>query len=367
MTNRLKELSKLGQSIWYDNIRRDMLIDGEFQDLIEAGILGVTSNPTIFEKAIAGSSDYDDQLQELVDQGQDLDKMYEKLVLADIGSAADQLRPVFEQSNGLDGYVSLEVRPTLAADTQQTVAEARRLFHTLARPNIMIKVPATPEGIPAVETLIAEGININITLIFSLKHYEAVTDAYLSGLEQRLSAGEDISQVASVASFFVSRVDTMVDKALDEAGNSSLKGKIAVANAKVAYARFKDIFSGERWEKLAAAGARVQRPLWASTGTKNPQYSDTLYVDELIGADTVNTVPPATLEAVIDHGQTLPSIEEDLLGAKHQLEKLDDLGIDLEAVTEQLQVDGVIAFAKSFETLMLSIADKRDQLVGNGD
>ena len=362
MANRLKELAKIGQSIWYDNIRRDMLTNGEFQVLIETGILGVTSNPTIFDKAVSGSADYDAQLKALVVQGDDLDTIYEKIVLEDIAGAADQLRPVFEGSNGLDGYVSIEVRPTLADDTTQTIAEAKRLFNTLARPNIMIKVPATPAGIPAIETLIAEGININITLIFSLGHYEAVTNAYLSGLERRLAAGEDISRVASVASFFVSRVDTMVDKALAAAGNASLQGQIAVANAKVAYARFKDIFSGERWEKLAAAGARVQRPLWASTGTKNPAYSDTLYVDKLIGPDTVNTVPPATLEAILDHGQTAPSIEENLIGAMHQLEELNDLGIDLEAITERLQVDGVIAFANSFEALMLSITEKKDEL-----
>ncbi len=246
MTNRLKELREIGQSIWYDNIRREMLTSGEFQKLVEAGVLGVTSNPTIFEKAIAGSNDYDAQLQVLVDEGEHLDQIYEHLVLDDIAAAADQLRPVFEDSSGLDGYVSIEVRPTLADDTVKSIAEARRLFKTLDRPNIMIKIPATAEGIPAIETLIAEGININVTLIFSLQHYEAVTNAYLSGLEQRLTSAGDISQVASVASFFVSRVDTMVDRTLDELGISSLKGKIAVANAKVAYARFKDIFSGER-------------------------------------------------------------------------------------------------------------------------
>ncbi len=362
MTNRLKELSKYGQSIWYDNIRRAMLTSGEFEELIAAGVLGVTSNPTIFEKAIAGSADYDAALKVYLDQGLDLDPIYENLVLEDIAAAADQLLPVFEQTSGLDGYVSVEVRPTLANDTQGTIDEARHLFKSLQRPNIMIKVPATPGGIPAIETLIADGININVTLIFSQKHYEVVAEAYLAGLEQRLASGGDISQIASVASFFVSRVDSAVDRALDQVGNSSLKGKIAVANAKSAYARFGQIFRGERWEKLAAAGARVQRPLWASTGTKNPAYPDTLYIDELIGPDTVNTVPPATLIAYRDHGQVRPSLESDLDLAKAQLKELSELGIDLDSITQELQDDGVTAFAKSFEILMKSLSDKGEKL-----
>ena len=362
MTNRLKQLSKFGQSIWYDNIRRAMLTSGEFEELIAAGVLGVTSNPTIFEKAIAGSADYDSALKMYLDQGLDLDSIYENLVLEDIAAAADKLLPVFEQTSGLDGYVSVEVRPTLANDTQGTIDEARHLFKSLQRPNIMIKVPATPQGIPAIETLIADGININVTLIFSLKHYEAVAEAYLAGLEKRLASGGDISQIASVASFFISRVDSTVDWELDQIGNSSLKGKIAIANAKFAYTRFGQIFSGERWDKLAPAGARVQRPLWASTGTKNPDYPDTLYIDELIGPDTVNTVPPATLNAYRDHGQVRPSLESDLDLAKTQVQDLSQLGIDLDSITQKLQDDGVASFAKSFESLMKSLSDKGEKL-----
>jgi transaldolase/glucose-6-phosphate isomerase len=362
MTNRLIELSQLGQSIWYDNIQRGMLKNGEFEDLIAAGVLGVTSNPTIFDKAISGSADYDSSLIDFIAAGYELDTIYEKLVLEDIGTAADHLRPVYERTNGLDGYVSVEVRPTLANDTQGTIEEARRLFNTLDRPNIMIKVPATPEGIPAIETLISEGININVTLMFSLKHYELVANAYLAGLERRAASGGDISRVASVASFFVSRVDTAVDKALEELGNTSLKGVIAIANSKATYMRFKQIFSGERWEKLAAVGARVQRPLWASTGTKNPDYADTLYIDSLIGPDTVNTVPPATLDAFRDHGQVGPNLETGLDIALTQMEELSDLGIDLDLITEALQEDGVIAFAASFTSLMENLSEKCEQL-----
>jgi transaldolase/glucose-6-phosphate isomerase len=358
MTNRLLQLSGLGQSIWYDNIQRGMLNSGEFEDLIANGVLGVTSNPTIFDKAISGSEDYDRSLKEFITAGFDLDTIYEKLILEDIGVAADHLHPVYERTNGLDGYVSVEVRPTLAKDTQATIEEARRLFNTLDRPNIMIKVPATPEGIPAIETLISEGININVTLIFSLKHYESVADAYLAGLEQRVAKGEDVSNIACVASFFISRVDTAVDKNLDDLGSTSLKGKIAIANSKAAYMRFRHLFSGQRWGKLAAAGARVQRPLWASTGTKNPDYADTLYIDSLIGPDTVNTVPPATLDAFRDHGQVEPTLESGIDVALNQLEELSELGIDFDLITEKLQEDGVIAFAASFTSLMENLSEK---------
>jgi transaldolase/glucose-6-phosphate isomerase len=362
MVEKLKELNQLGQSIWYDNIRRAMLTNGEFEELIAAGVLGVTSNPTIFEKAIAGSADYDAALKEFFASGMDLDTIYEKLVLDDIATAADQLRPVYKRTNGLDGFVSVEVRPTLAKDTKGTIVEAKHLFNSLNRPNIMIKVPATPQGIPAIKRLIAEGININVTLLFSLLHYEAVAEAYLAGLEQRMTSGEDISQVASVASFFVSRVDSAVDRELDQVGNSSLKGKIAIANSKAAYIRFRQIFSGERWEKLARAGARVQRPLWASTGTKNPEYSDTVYIDSLIGPDTVNTVPPATLNAYRDHGQVRQTLDSDLDQVNAQLEELSNLGIDLDSITQKLQDDGVAAFANSFAALMKSLSEKGDKL-----
>lgn len=367
MTTRLHELHKLGQSIWYDNIRRAMLTSGEFDQLLEAGILGVTSNPTIFEKAISGSADYDESFISFLDQGLDLPTIYEKLILADIGAAADKLLPVYERSAGVDGYVSVEVRPTLANDTVGTIEEAKHLFASLQRPNIMIKVPATPEGIPAIMTLIAEGINVNVTLIFSREHYEAVAEAYLSGLEQRAGNGDDLSHVSSVASFFVSRVDTAVDRALDQVGNSSLQGKISIANAKSAFLRFTRLFAGDRWEKLAAAGAQVQRPLWASTGTKNPDYADTLYIEALIGPHTVNTVPPSTLNAYLDHGLVAATLEDDLDLAKEQLAELNGLGIDLAAVTQQLQDEGVASFSKSFDSLMQTLADKKEKLTTGWD
>ncbi|NDJ62155.1 MAG: transaldolase, partial [Chloroflexi bacterium] len=296
---KLHELTALGQSIWIDYIRRAFITSGEMKTLVEQGVRGVTSNPTIFEKAIAGSSDYDSELKSLVDAGKSAGEIYEALATEDIKLAADIFRPVYDESNGDDGYISLEVSPTLAHDTDGTIAEARRLFDLLARPNIMIKVPATSAGIPAIETLIGDGINVNVTLMFSLKHYEDVANAYINGLEKLAASGGDVSKVASVASFFVSRVDSAVDRALAEVGNTDLQGKIAIANCKATYARFQELFSGERWEKLAAQGARVQRPLWASTSTKNPEYPDTLYVDNLIGPHTVNTTPPATLQALM--------------------------------------------------------------------
>ena len=285
-----------------------------------------------------------------------------QLVLEDIASAADLLRVVYDRTAGVDGYVSLEVRPTLAMDTEGTIAEARRLFRTLDRPNIMIKVPATPQGIPAIKTLIADGININVTLIFSIKQYESVAEAYLAGLEQRLASGKDTSQVASVASFFVSRVDTAVDRELKKIGNSYLPGKIGIANSKAAYLRFHQIFSSKRWEILKSSGARVQRPLWASTSTKNPAYPDTLYVDNLIGSDTVNTVPSAALDAFIDHGRVELTLDKDPDLAIAQIEALNTLGIDLEKITQTLQEEGVKAFEKSFLSLMDSLSQKMSQL-----
>ncbi len=287
----------------------------------------------------------------------------EATVLEDISSAADLLLPVYEETAGLDGYVSVEVNPELAGDTKGTIAEADRLFKKLGRPNVMIKVPATEAGIPAIRTLIGRGININVTLIFSLGHYNAVAEAYISGLEDLESSGGNVSKTASVASFFISRVDTAVDRALEGLGEESLMGRIAIANAKAAYTRFKDIFSGRRWQHLTARKARVQRVLWASTGTKNPNYSDTLYVDNLIGADTVNTLPPAILDAFLDHGTVAQTIDEDVDIARKQLGTLSDLGIDLGDVTRKLQDDGVASFAKSFEALMDSIKEKREQLL----
>jgi transaldolase len=363
---KLHNLAKLGQAIWLDYIRRAFLASGDFQRLVDQGVRGVTSNPTIFDKAIEGSADYDDAMQSLVEAGKSVEQIYEALAMDDIGRAADILRPLYDETNGGDGFVSLEVNPTLAHDTQRTIVEARRLFKALNRPNIMIKVPSTPEGIPAIETLIGEGVNVNVTLMFSLTHYLAVASAYLNGLEKLAASGGDPGGVSSVASFFVSRVDTAVDKALAEIGNTDLQGKIAVANAKMAYACFKETFSGPRWETLAASGARVQRPLWGSTGTKNPAYSDTLYVDDLIGPDTVNTVPPDTLDAFLDHGTVALTIEAGLDEARADLQRLADLGIDLDAITQTLQDDGVAAFAKSFESLMGSIAEKREKLLVGG-
>ena len=361
--NKLQELTKLGQSIWLDYIRRSFIASGELKSLIDEGVRGVTSNPTIFEKAIAGSSDYDEQLAKLA--GNTLDEMYEALVLEDIRRAAELLRPVWDSSAGADGYVSLEVSPELARDTEGTIEEARRLFKTLDKPNVMIKVPATKEGIPAIEALIAEGINVNATLIFSLHHYEAVAEAYLAGLEKLARSDGDLGRVASVASFFVSRVDAAVDKALEELAEEELKGKIAIANSKASFRRSRKLYSGERWRKLAAGGARVQRLLWASTGTKNPSYPDTLYLDTLIGPDTVNTVPPATLDAFRDHGTVSSSLDTKLEQAEEQLERLNRLGVDLEAITEKLQEDGVAAFAKSFQSLRRAIAEKA-KILGGG-
>ena len=357
--NPVQQINSLGQSIWYDNIRRALIEMGDLQKLLDKGVTGVTSNPTIFEKAIAGSMDYDADIQRFSNEGKSAQEIYEVLATADIARGADLLRPVFEKTNHMDGYISLEVSPTLAHDTAGTVAEGKRLFALLARPNVMIKVPATPAGIPAIRALIGAGVNVNVTLIFGLQQYEPVAEAYLAGLEDLKAAGGDLKQVASVASFFISRVDAVVDKALTDV---ALQGKAAIANAKVAYARFKEIFSGARWRKLAQAGARVQRPLWASTGTKNPNYADTLYIDNLIGPDTVNTVPPATLNAIFDHGNAALTIETDVKLARATLAQLAKLGIDMDTIAQTLQDEGVVSFAKSFETLMASIAEKRERL-----
>lgn len=362
---KIHELTQHGQSIWFDYIRRAFLTSGELQEWIDQGVHGVTSNPSIFEKAIAGSADYDADLRPLIEAGKSVEEIYETLALDDIRLAADILRPVYDETRGADGYVSLEVIPRLAHDLEGTLADARRLFALLARPNVMIKVPATPAGILAVEALISEGININVTLIFSGSQYEAVAEAYLAGLEKRAARGEDLSHVASVASFFISRLEVPVDYALARLERPDLQGKIAVANAKLAYARFQKLFSGERWQKLVNLGARVQRPLWASTGTKNPQYSDTLYVDELIGPHTVNTVPPDTLNAFLDHGTVAATIQKEREAASEQFAALTGLGIEVEKITQKLLDDGVAAFAKSFDTLLDSVAKKREAILAN--
>lgn len=360
----LHEIAKQGQSIWLDYIRRAFLDSGEMNDLVEKGLRGVTSNPSIFQKAITSSTDYDAAIERLVDEGAVISDIYEHVAIQDIRRCADILRPVYDRSKGEDGFVSLEVNPKLAYDTEGTIMEARRLSSMVDRPNLMIKVPATPQGIPAIETLISEGININVTLLFSLEHYEATANAYVRGLEKLAIANIDPSRVSSVASFFVSRVDGVVDEKLAALGNQELQGKIAIANAKLAYARFQQIFSGPRWERLAANGARVQRPLWGSTSTKNPNYPDTLYVDELIGPHTVNTLPPNTLEAVLKQGKTARTVDQNVDEARAQIEQLAALGIDLGEITAQLQEKGVAAFAADFDVLTQSIADKAAKFAG---
>jgi transaldolase/glucose-6-phosphate isomerase len=367
---KMHELAELGQAIWLDYIRRSLITTGGLKDRVEQGLRGLTSNPSIFEKAIAGSDDYDDQLRRLSAATNSPEEMYEALAIEDIQMAADTLRPVYDETGGLDGYVSLEVSPDLAYDTQGTIAEARRLFATVDRPNLLIKVPATAEGIPAIETLIGEGVNVNVTLMFSLDQYDAVAEAYISGLERLDADGGDVSRIGSVASFFVSRVDVMVDEMLDEIGTpeaEALKGTIGIANAKMAYQRFKSTFDSERWERLAAKGARLQRVLWASTSTKNPDYSDTLYPDNLIGPHTVNTLPPATLDAFLDHGTVGLTLESELEGERARLEQLAELGIDLDEVTDDLLKEGVDKFARPFANLMESIEEKTTRLRAEWD
>ena len=361
----LKELARQGQSVWLDFISRKLIVNGDLKRLVEQeGVRGVTSNPTIFEKAIAGSADYDATLRALLskDTHCDVAHLYEPIVIDDIRMAADVLRPVYDETDAADGYVSLEVSPHLAHDTQATISEAKRLRAEVDRPNVMIKVPATSEGIPAVETLIAEGVNVNITLMFSMAHYEDVARAYINGL----SRSANPAKIASVASFFVSRVDTMVDRALESLGTPhalALLGKIAIANSKMVYNRFRQIFHGEGFAALRQRGARVQRPLWASTGTKNSKYSDVLYVENLIGPETVNTLPPETLEAFKDHGRIIEeAVRENLDDAAASLGRLKALGIDLNTVAEKLQADGVTSFATSFDQLMVALEKKKSMI-----
>ena len=364
---RMHEAAALGQSIWLDFIRRSFLDSGELNELVAQGLRGVTSNPSIFQKAITASTDYDAAVERLVDEGSSVNDIYETLAIQDIRHACDILQPVYQSSDGLDGYVSLEVNPKLAYDTEGTVMEARRLSSMVDRANVMIKVPATPQGIPAIETLTGEGINVNVTLIFSLQQYEDSANAYIHGLEKLAVAHVDLSRAASVASFFVSRVDGKVDPKLEEIGNSALLGKIAIANARNAYHRFNEIFGGPRWEKLAAQGARVQRPLWGSTSTKNPDYPDTLYVDALIGPHTVNTVPTETMESFLDHGCAARTVDTDIEDTRRHLAQLAELGIDLDEVTAQLMHEGVEAFADSFDELMAGIDEKVAGIAGVND
>ena len=373
--NTIEQIAELGQSIWFDNISRGMIKKGTLASLVQQGLRGVTSNPTIFDKAISGSKDYDDQMKAMLDRTPDMPavRIIEALMIKDIQDAADVLKPVYDRTSGGDGYVSIEVSPGIARDADATMEEVRRLWNTVQRRNLMVKIPATRQGLPAIEQMLSEGININITLLFAVERYRAVATAYLAALERRVKEGKPIDHVASVASVFVSRIDTLVDQELQrkiDAGGPeadrlrSLLGKVAVANSRMTYQAFKETFSGPRWEALRSKGARLQRPLWGSTGTKNPAYSDLLYVDTLIGPHTINTVPPQTWEAILDHGRPRLTIEEDLDGARATLSALRSAGIDLTQVTDKLEQDGVAAFKKSFDDLSRSLEQKRPTFAG---
>ncbi len=361
--NNIQKLAELGQSIWIDNIQRKMLTGGGLQAMIDEGLLGMTSNPTIFEKAIGGSSDYDEAMRPLVAQGATAEQIYDALTLEDVGMAADIFRPVFDRTQGKDGYVSIEVSPKLAHDTAGTLADARRLWQTLQRPNVMIKIPATQEGLPAIEQALTDGINVNVTLMFSMNHYLAVAETYLRALEARAAVGQPIDHVASVASFFVSRVDTLLDPKLEQAGAAHLQGQAAVANSQLVYQKYGELFGGERFKALADKGARPQRVLWASTSTKNPRYPDVLYVDTLIGPETVNTVPPETYTAILDHTVVARTVDRDVAAARKVIDDLKAAGFDLDEVGEQLSIEGVDKFSKSFDGLLKVIEQKHAALV----
>ena len=364
MSNRLREIEALGQSIWIDNISRQLLDDGDMRRLVEEdGISGVTSNPTIFEKAMAHSDRYDDAFRETISETRDPQEIFERLAYADIRDAADLLRPVFERTHGQDGYVSFEVPASVAFDSEKTIEAAQRYKAEIDRPNVLIKVPGTGEGVQAFEALTALGVNVNVTLLFAVERYEAIAEAFIKGLERRAENGESIDRSASVASFFVSRVDGKVDKALEGTDREDLRGKAAVANAKIAYESFQRIFSGPRWEALAAKGARVQRPLWASTSTKNPDYPDTLYVDELIGPDTVNTMPDQTIEAARDHATAERTVDQNVEQAHQTIKDIEAAGVDVERIVMQELVDeGVKSFADSYDSLLQSIEEKTSEL-----
>ncbi len=376
-TNPLLALREAGQSIWLDYIRRGLLRSGELRRLVEEdGLAGMTSNPTIFDKAISGSSDYDEQLNRLVADRKSAEEIYEALIVEDIREAADTLRPVFDRTGCADGYVSVEVSPLLAYDTAGTIREVRRWAEAIARPNVMVKIPATPEGVPAIEEMIAEGRNINITLIFSLQLYRQVIEAYLRGLERRVTAGQPVDRIASVASFFVSRIDTEADKRLEARIKAapdpreaerlrSLLGRVAIANAKLAYQMFREVFGGARFKAVASRGARLQRPLWASTSTKNPAYPDLLYVEALVGGDTVNTLPPQTLAAFRDHGRVNPrAVMEDQSGATAVFTRLAEAGISMDEITKTVLDAGVVLFADSFRELYATIESRRTSAMG---
>jgi len=374
MGNPLIELQKYGQSVWLDYIRRQALASGDVKTLIENdGLRGMTANPTIFQQAIAAGHDYDETIERLLRERADPVTIYETIAIEDIQSACDLFRSVYDANDGADGFVSLEVAPSLAYDTDGTIAEARRLWKTVKRPNLMIKVPGTAAGVPAIETLLAEGINVNVTLLFAIEAYEAVAWAYVRALEKRAAEGKPVDRIASVASFFVSRVDTLVDPLIEKKMADSsdaaqkeklgnLRGKAAIANARLAYQSFNRIFGDQRFKAVAEKGARVQRPLWASTSVKNKAYPDLLYAEALIGPNTVDTMPRETLEGFRDHGKVAATVEQDLDGARAALAGLETAGISVKAVTDQLEKEGVEKFAQSFDELIAGIVAKRDTL-----
>jgi transaldolase len=373
--NPLVKLGTFGQSIWLDYIRRKMIDSGELKKFIdEDGLKGVTSNPSIFEKAIAGSDDYDADIRKQAQAGKSIEEIYETLTVEDVGQGADVFRPVYDRLDGKDGFVSLEVNPHLAHDTQGSIAEARRLWQALNRPNVFIKIPATKAGLPAIQQLISEGINVNVTLLFGLPRYKEVAEAYIAGMESRAGKGQPLNRVASVASFFLSRIDVLLDPKLEQlaaaggpkaTGAKELQGQIAIASAKIAYTIYQEIYGSERFKKLAAQGARPQRLLWASTSTKNPAYPDVKYVEPLIGPETVNTLPLETLEAYRDHGNPASRLTEEVERAASYLKRLPEMGIDLNQATQQLEDEGVEKFNKPFDSLMCTLEGKR-QAAGGG-
>ena len=375
--NALLQLKELGQVVWLDSIHRGQIVSGGLRKLVnEDGLTGETANPTLFDKAIAGTGDYDDAIRRLAQQGKSPLEIYETLAIEDVQMAADVFRPIHNHLNGADGFVSLEVSPKLAYDTQKSIQEAQRFFRALNRPNVMIKIPGTKEGVPAIEECLYQGININITLLFSIQAYEQVAFAYIRALERRGAEGKPIDRVASVASFFVSRIDTLADRLIqdrikttsdpaEKAKLESLLGKVAIANAKMAYQQFKSIFYQPRFLALKAQGARVQRPLWASTSTKNPNYSDVLYVESLIGPETINTLPLGTIDDFRNHGHVALTLEQDLSGARQILNTLEEVGLFLDDITQQVLTEGVNKFDESLDQLLKSIASKEDKVLAS--
>jgi transaldolase len=362
VNERLKKLREIGQSVWVDSLLRDDIQNGNLQRMTEDGVLGVTSNPTILQQAIAQSELYDQELQELAETTDDAREIFRRIAVRDIRDASDIFMPVYEQTEHMDGYVSLEVSPELAFDTEGTITRAKLLWEMVDRPNLLVKIPATKESLGAIEDSTAAGISVNVTLIFSLERYRVVAEAYIRGLERLVEGGGDPSKVASVASFFVSRVDTETDRRLEELGREDLKGRLAIDNAKIAYQEFKKSFGSPKWESLESRGATKQRPLWASTSTKNPEYKDTIYVDKLIGPETVNTMPLSTLKATMDHAEVRPTLEEGIDDARKLFEELKEAGVDYDDVVEVLETEGVQKFADSYKVLIEEIEQKSNRL-----